>query len=126
FYYRNPNVRPGVFALEVLRNPGQPDQRSGYDRLVADVTADGSGNCPVAGTASGLDVDDAAGLAAVMADPDCFVFNERYPGGFTPRFGGDLEDYSAALGLRGLFSNGVNYDFSANTGRNRIDFFFFN
>lgn len=122
FYYRNPDVRPGVYALEVQRGPGQ----SGYDRLVADLTPDGSGNCPLAGSASGLDVNDAAGLAAVMADPDCFVFNELFPGGFTPRFGGDLTDHSAVLGWRGELAPETSFDFSAGHGRNRVDFLLYN
>ncbi|HWK53033.1 MAG TPA: TonB-dependent receptor, partial [Hyphomicrobiales bacterium] len=122
FYYRNPDVRPGVFALEVPRDSGA----TGYDRLVADTTMNGSGNCPVAGSANGLDINDAAGFAAVMANPDCFVFNALFPGGFTPRFRGALEDYSAALGLRGLLPGGIDYDISSNGGRNRVDFVLYN
>ena len=37
--------------------------------------------------------------AAVFADPNCFSFQEMFPGGFTPQFGGDLKDYAAVAGL---------------------------
>ena len=32
---------------------------------------------------------------AARCDAECFAFNEMFPGGFTPRFGGKIEDYSA-------------------------------
>jgi iron complex outermembrane receptor protein len=99
---------------------------SGDDILVGDLTpgtiaegGDGIG-CP-----SGL-AGDAATLAAIAADPNCFSFNEMLPGGFTPQFGGYLNDFSAAAGLRGEFENGLTYDISVNGGRNEVDFFMTN
>ena len=44
------------------------------------------------------------------------------PGGFTPYFDGDQEDFSLVGGIRGSFGNGVVYDFSAGYGYNGIDF----
>lgn len=44
------------------------------------------------------------------------------PAGFTPFFDGDQKDSSIVGGVKGEFSNGIFYDFSAGYGENRIDF----
>src|SRR5690606_18018299 len=98
FYYRNPDVRPGVFGLEVRRAPWRPSERVADARLVTAATPDGSGHGPVAGTPCGLAIEGAAGLAPVMAAPDCYVSTALFPGGFRPGFGGELRDYSFAIG----------------------------
>ena len=89
FYFRNPNTRSGVFAGA---EPGT--------LRVADLSADGvSGNCPT------IPLNPAANYQGALAGfPDCFAFNERFPGGFTPRFGGYVQDWSIAFGLRGELS----------------------
>lgn len=97
-----------------------------YDRLVADLTSDGmSGNCPQtdANNNGGLDIYDTEGLAAVVADPNCFVYNERFPGGFTPLFGSELKDVSLVTGLRGEFDNEITWDMSVGFGHNEADFY---
>ncbi|WP_028115916.1 TonB-dependent receptor plug domain-containing protein [Ferrimonas senticii] len=99
FYFRNPETRSGVFA-DADGNP-----------LIADLTDDMSGNC------DGLTREQA------MASATCFVFNELFPGGFTPSFGGDVLDLSLYAGVRGEFNNGLNYDFSMGLGRNEVEFF---
>ena len=109
FFYRNPHTRGGIFD-----GPGDTI-------LVADLTGDLSGNCPVVNIAN--NVADPAALAAVAADPNCFAFNERFPGGFTPQFGGELSDSSIAVGVRGELRNGWNYDLSAVAGRSNVQFF---
>ena len=112
FFFRNPNDRGGVNS-----NDG------GATLLVGDLTSDGSGACPTITITD--NVPDPVALAAVTADPDCFVFNELAPGGFTPRFGGDLKDTSIVAGIRGEldFGTGLFYDISYTYGRNQIDFF---
>lgn len=110
FYFRNPDTRGGVFS---------PD--GGETRLVGDLTGDMSGNCP-----TDLAVGDDAGLQAVIADPNCFVFNEMFPGGFTPRFGADVKDASLVTGVRGSLDSGLTYDVSASFGWNDSDFFIYN
>ena len=114
FYFRNPNTRAAVFS------PGTDDDGNQL-RLVGDETSDLSGNCP-----TDLMVDDDAGLAAVIADPNCFVFNGEYPGGFTPTFGADTEDFSLVAGARGTAENGLAWDVSGGIGYNDADFFIFN
>ncbi|MCG8443174.1 MAG: TonB-dependent receptor [Caulobacterales bacterium] len=113
FFFRNPNTRPGVFS-----NDG------GETLLVGDLTPDGSGACPVIPIVDNVPDQDL--LQSVIDDPDCFVFNELFPGGFTPRFGGQLEDKSMVIGARGevpLLDGTATYSFSYTWGRNDIDFF---
>ena len=115
FFFRNPNTRPAIFDGPVLAD-------GTHTIKVADLSADGmSGNCPVVRIVD--NAPDPAALAAVAADPNCFAFNERFPGGFTPQFGGVMTDYSFALGTRGETAGGWFYDLSAVFGENSIDFF---
>jgi len=50
---------------------------------------------------------------------------EIFPGGFTPRFAGDIADYSFATGLKGM-SGDLGYDISARYGLNEISYTIFN
>ena len=109
FYFRNPDTREAVFA------------GGDGNRLVGDETPDLSGNCP-----TDLDPSDAAGLQAVIDDPNCYVFNEDFPGGFTPNFGADTEDASFVAGMRGTLDNGLAWDVSGGVGYNDADFFIVN
>jgi iron complex outermembrane receptor protein len=113
FFFRNPIDRGGVFS-----NDG------GETLLVGDLTEDGTGDCPTI-TVTDL-VPDPAAFNDVLADPDCFVFNEIFPGGFTPRFGGDLTDYSFVTGARGeipVANSSLIWDVSFTRGFNEADFF---
>ena len=105
FFYRNPNTRRGVFA-----------DSTGENLLVANLTPGDSAACPTVPVMDGLA--DASLLTAVTADPDCFVFSEWFPGGFTPRFGGEVNDASIVGGWRGEGPWHATYDFSVSAGRN--------
>ena len=101
-----------------------------YDSIkVADLT--GGGNCPEVRIDKDDKLDQAA-LDALANNPDCFAFNQRFPGGFTPTFGGVVKDWSAAVGIRGDTShNNVwldewHYDLSAVFGQHSTDFFMTN
>ena len=72
------------------------------------------------------DVADPAAVSAVAADPNCFSFIERFPGGFTPQFGGDVDDLSFAVGLRGEMANGWFYDVSGVWGTSKVEHFMHN
>ena len=104
FFYRNPNTRTGVFA------------DGAGSLLVADLTPGNSHACRRVAVTDGLA--DRTALAEVMADPDCFVYREWFPGGFTPRFGGEVSDTALTAGWRGIRRNGLRYDFSIQGGRN--------
>ena len=93
---------------------------------VGDLSGDSRGDCPagIPTVAAGL-LPDPAILARVQADPNCFAFVERFPGGFVPRFGGDSTDRSLVVGLRGRLAigAGLGYDVSYAYGYNSIDYF---
>ncbi len=115
FFFRNPNTRGGVFSGD-----------GGQTLLIGDVldaqdgVVDGSAGCPIVPIVN--NVPDQAALAQVFADPNCFSFQEMFPGGFTPRFGGQVDDFSTAVGLRGEMDNGWSYDVSGYFGRSYVDF----
>ena len=112
FYFRSPQHRKGVFV-----------NSDSTQLLVGDTTDDNSGNCPtipLAGVANVLDNE--TYKQDVLGNENCWAFNERYPGGFTPQFGGSLQDISLATGLKGEAFNDWMYDLGLYWGQNRIDF----
>ena len=130
FYFRNPHTRGGVFRGPVL--DGTPTLLVG-DRIWAEAAPNsrdapagrepGAGGCPIVPIVG--NAPDTAALAAVEADPNCFTLYSRFPGGFTPQFGGDYHDYSIVSGLRGFTSGGLNWDASVNIGSAEVDQFIF-
>lgn len=130
FFYRNvvgpTGQRGGVYAGPLVDPAtGMADPNGVPSVLVGDM--DGGSSCidgiPLGG--SGGVIPDASFLSQVTASDNCFSFIETIPGGFVPRFGGDNEDQAFAVGARGSFNvgNGLMYDFSAQRGSNRTDFF---
>jgi iron complex outermembrane receptor protein len=115
FFFRNPTNRGGIFSTD-----------GGATRMVLDVaqaTAGAARTCPVVPVpASGAGSASDTALAAIMADPNCFVFNEMFPGGFTPSFGGDVSDWSIASGVKGTTESGTMYDISVSIGENSADY----
>lgn len=123
FFFRNPDTRGAVFSAD-----------GGLTRLVGDETPGDGVTCP-----GGIDFSDpnlgipnplvigsageAAAVAQIFADPNCFLMNELFPGGFTPRFGGDVVDFAIVGGLRGETASGLLWDGSFGYAMNEVDFF---
>ncbi|WP_282294906.1 TonB-dependent receptor [Stenotrophomonas sp. PS02289] len=115
FYYRDPTARSGVYS-----NDG------GETLLVGNLT--GVGTCPTIALRdpSGNLLPYAGVAAAVGALPaNCFTFLSSLPGGFTPRFGGKLEDASVVAGAKGTLGEWY-WDVSGSYGRNDIEFTIYN
>jgi len=110
FFFRNPNTRGGVFSAD-----------GGATILTGDMTPGATDNsaCPVVNITN--NVPDPTALASLGA-ANCFSFNSLFPGGFTPRFGGQITDVSLVLGTKGEFKNGVSYDFSTYVGENHAEY----
>jgi iron complex outermembrane receptor protein len=115
FYFRDPTSRSGVYS-----NDG------GDTLLVGNLT--GAGACPT------IPLRDGAGTllpyttvsGAVAALPaNCYTFLSSLPGGFTPRFGGKLEDASVFAGAKGTLGEWY-WDVSGSWGRNDIEFIIYN
>lgn len=121
FYWRNPHTRSNVFSTD-----------GGSSLLIADLDGIGSGvDCPsvnitsnnVLGQADyGIIADNTTAVGA-----NCFAFNEIAPGGYTPRFGGNITDISLTVGTEGIFKGGMldalEYDISGSVGRNESSFY---
>ncbi len=116
FFFRNPNTRSAVYSAD-----GGETLLVGDMLDAADGVLDGSAGCPTVRIVN--NVPDPVALAQVFANPNCFTFQEIFPGGFTPQFGGELKDNSVLAGLRGTTASGLNWDASVSTGSNEVQFF---
>ena len=113
FFFRNPNTRGGVFSGD-----------GGETLLIGDVLRAnemGSANCPTVAITD--NVADPVALQQVFDDPNCFSFRERFPGGFTPNFGGEAQDMSFVGGIRGFATDGFTWDVSGSLGAHETDLF---
>ena len=108
FYYRNPHNRGNVFSVD-----------GGETLLVGAVNGDQSSCATVPANVG--NVLNTPEYAAMVADQNCFSMNQLKPGGYTPLFGGTVEDMSFAMGVKGELS-GWMYDVSAVTGSNKSTF----
>ncbi|CAN7426552.1 TonB-dependent receptor [Pseudoxanthomonas sp. LjRoot143] len=116
FYFRDPTARSGVYS-----NDG------GETLLIGNTT--GVGTCPTIALRDGAGnlIPYSTVSAAVATLPsNCFTFLSSLPGGFTPRFGGSLEDVSVVGGVKGTWGNAWHWDASVTYGRNDIDFTIYN
>lgn len=119
FYFRNPQRRQGVFVAGA-NQPGE--------LLIADLDGLGEGiECPtillngdnvLASAAYQLIADQQSALGL-----NCFAFNEWFPGGFTPRFGGRVKDGTFYAGSRGEFADAWHYDVSVGAGYSGIRYY---
>ena len=110
FFFRNPNTRSGVFANDGVRLTGSRNPGDGA-------------MCP---TDIEVVPNEYFGEERVAAFnrmyPGCFVFNERFPGGFRPKFKGEVSDSAATAGVSGSFATDATWDLSYTFGRNGIEF----
>ena len=136
FYFRNPNTRGGVYQGPVLMwdgtdyyTPAEAAELGIVDGINGNLVATllvgnmSGGDVPVVPIS--CSVPDAAALRQVFDDPNLFTFQELFPGGFTPRFGGNTEDRAFLAGIKGTRSL-LTWDLSASYGRHHSDFFIFN
>ena len=116
FFFRNPNTRGAVFSGDGGKSLLIGDALDARDGVL-----DGSAGCPVVPIVD--QVPDQAALSQVFSDPNCFSFQELFPGGFTPSFGGFYIDNSIVGGIRGQFASGLRWDASVSAGTSEVDFF---
>ena len=64
------------------------------------------------------------GTIEKLREPDGSIYFplEKYPGGFTPRFYGDIEDISVLVGLKSDPDKQLSWDVSARFGESEIDY----
>lgn len=129
FFFRNPQTRTGVNVRDIRRQDtngdgliNMEDEITHFQWLVADLTPDLSANCPTVEFAVNELLIERPEYQQVLNDPDCFAFNELFPGGFTPRFGGKVTDVFWVTGVKGEIANDWQIDVSANIGYSKIDY----
>ncbi len=117
WYFRSPVSRPGVFTDDW-----------GGNLLIADLSPTGrDGGCPTNINGDEYLQDPQAALSKL--GPDCYWLGRIFPGGFTPRMDGYVEDWGLAFGLRGELQsafallNGWHYDMSAVFGEHSISLY---
>jgi iron complex outermembrane receptor protein len=75
----------------------------------------GNATCPAGGFVN------SASTAFPLNNGATFSFSGIYPGGFTPRFIGKVDQSYGTAGFKGETDNGFTYDLSATFGRNSLD-----
>ena len=110
------NYRPSQTNTGFVRNDGTVDSTVSLGR-------NGSFNpiyltaCPT-GNATCTAVN---GVPGYVFDANTFSFTSIYPGGFTPRFIGKVDQAYGTLGFKGTADSGFTYDLSGSLSRNSLD-----
>ena len=140
FFFRNPTNRGGVYrgvngesiriaALYGLQNGMALDSNGEPIELPPGVRYNATGGFLEMPLISHPDpkteslIPDSEKLKAVAENPNLFAFNEKFPGGFTPQFGGEVTDMAIAGGVRGDMESEWHYDFGASIGEHKTEFF---
>lgn len=123
FYYRHPHNRDGVFF-------GGFNDQDEQLLLVGDLDGVGQGiSCPEVPVGDNVLDSPEYQLIANNSTPlgaNCFAFNELFPGGFTPRFGGIVTDASFVAGTNGYVGDDWAYDVSVGVGYSHVEYLLFN
>jgi len=110
YYYRNPQNRGGVFT-------------DGNDDLLVGAMDGNAADCPNIPITSGNVLTQTDYISNVMNNDNCWAFNQLFPGGYTPRFTGVINDVSLTMGTKGEIKGGfldeAYYDLSGSVGRNK-------
>ncbi len=110
FFYREPEDEAGIFATSI------------NDKTAPLIFAAEGADCSMYMEDEMPDSGLPTHLEALRANNECFAYHEWFPGGFQPRFGGEVTDYSMVGGMRGTMANGVGYDISISHGENEADY----
>lgn len=116
FFYRTPVLDPsaGIAARTTLQIDSDGDflPDPAPDSLVDSITAAGG--------------DPADYLVADASSPSGYVLRNpiytEFPGGYNPKFGADLTDYSAVLGLRGEISSDFTWDVRGRYAEDEVEY----
>lgn len=111
FYYRNPHNRGNVYSID-----------GGETLLVGDIGLSQGLEASCATVPANVpNVLNTDAYQAMVADPNCFSMNQIFPGGYTPAFGGTINDTSLTVGTKGEFKEGfledVMFDVSGSVGK---------
>lgn len=134
WYHNDPAFREGIEAISygeygIIQPWGQPEAEatriffnSGFE-LAKDINLYAFGNYSKSeanGPFNYRGPNHSSMKEIRLEDGSIFSQFDRFPAGYTPRFHGDVYDYSFAAGIEGVFANGLIYDFSGRYGSNEI------
>ncbi|MFC3592488.1 TonB-dependent receptor plug domain-containing protein [Novosphingobium piscinae] len=109
FNYRSPISAPTPLTVDI--GTGTPSTRSpgrngAFNPIFLTPCPTGNATCPAGG---------------FVNDTNTFSFASVYPGGFTPRFIGKVDQAFGNAGIKGAADSGLTYDLSATFARNSLD-----
>lgn len=109
FNYRSPISAPVPLVVDI--GTGTPSTRSpgrngAFNPIFLTPCPTGNLTCPSGG---------------FVNDANTFSFGTIYPGGFTPRFIGKVDQAYGTAGMRGKVESGLTYDVSATFAENSLD-----
>ena len=108
FNYRSPISAPVPLTVDIgtgtpaTRSPGR---NGSFNTIFLTSCPAGNATCPAGG---------------FVNDTNTFNFASIYPGGFTPRFIGEVEQFYGVVGVKGEADSGLTYDLSATLARNSL------
>jgi iron complex outermembrane recepter protein len=108
FNYRSPISAPVPLTVDI--GTGTPSTRSpgrngSFNTIYLTPCPTGNATCPAGG---------------FVNDTNTFSFASIYPGGFTPRFIGKVDQLYATTGIKGEADSGLTYDLSATLAKNSL------
>lgn len=109
FNYRSPISAPVPLTVDVGTGTPQtrsPGRNGSFNTIYTTPCPTGNATCPAGGF--------------VRNGGATFSFASIYPGGFTPRFIGDVTQWWGNTGLKGEVDGGLTYDLSATFARNEL------
>lgn len=109
FNYRSPINAPVPLTVDIgTGTPGtrSPNRNGAFNPIFLTPCPTGNVTCPAGG---------------FVNDANTFNFASVYPGGFTPRFIGKVDQLYAITGVKGEADSGLTYDFSATLAKNSLD-----
>lgn len=107
------NYRPPITVTGLQANNGSAtpvsltnSRNSAFNPIYLTPCPAGNATCPAGG---------------FVNDTNTYSFSSLYPGGFTPRFLGEVDQALVLGGIKGELASGLTYDLSANMSKNSLD-----
>jgi iron complex outermembrane recepter protein len=117
FNYRLSVSQPGLVIDNGSGTPAtaSPGRNGSFAPIFITACPTGNATCPAGGFVN------TPSLAFPLNNGTTFSFASIYPGGFTPRFIGVVDQAYGTGGFKGETDSGFTYDLSATFGRNSLD-----
>jgi iron complex outermembrane receptor protein len=113
FNYRSPISAPVPLTVDIgtgtpaTRSPGR---NGAFNTIYLTPCPAGNATCPAGSFV----------FSNLANSQQTFNFSSIYPGGFTPRFIGKVDQFYSVAGVKGEAESGLTYDFSATLARNSL------